>query len=406
MLDDAGSVPDDAVDLRALGDPDLDHLLDVLRERSAAEMRRLDDELVRNQLDFSIAECPPELAAWIDRRVPLPDWTDRELLQRASRFADQWLPELVISYLVASLPTAYAGAKGVQVLSRASLLTAPEPLLRRLLETLLLAIRVYEPGALEVGGAGYELVRRVRVFHAVIRLLVEDFAFDRRAAHQRGEPWPTGVNGRAVNQEDLLGTLWTFALTPLEALERGGARLRRTDKDAVVHLWCVVGHLIGIGSGSTAPVLPMDFAAAKASWDDIRHRELRGTEEGRELLGVLIRRCRALIPIPLLRGLPAAAIRQNLGPALADELLVPTAWASRLMLEIARPVVFASTSVPGASALRAPLSDLLKRFALRWLAEERGADRLPADLAPSQRRRLEPVRVRPSLRRAAHRPPA
>jgi len=42
----------------------------------------------------------------------------------------------------------------------------------------------------------------------------------RREADGQGAPWDAAADGVPVNQEDLLGTLWTFAVTPLQVIER------------------------------------------------------------------------------------------------------------------------------------------------------------------------------------------
>jgi ER-bound oxygenase mpaB/B'/Rubber oxygenase, catalytic domain len=382
--------------LRDRGDEELDPMLDELRSADRALVRALYDDLVTLQVDLRTDRYPVPLRDWLLDRPPLPTWADHAQLSRAARFADRWLPELAVAYLVSSLPTAYAGANGAKVLTRASLLQAPDPLVRRVLQTLVVAMSVNELHGLDVGRPGYDVVRRVRTFHAVVRMMVEDLRFDRQTDPSPGAPWPSSSLGRVINQEDLLGTLWTFALTPLETLERTGVKIDVEDKEATVHLWCVVGHLLGI----SADVLPIGLVSATECWSRIKERQFRSSLDGQLLTRVLIDRCRDLIPIPFLRQLPAAAMRRNLGRSLADALAVPSARPGRVVLAtVVNPLFYLSTRIPGASFVRAPVRNGVKRFVVRWLDEERRTPTV-ARVPHAQRQRLEPRRITDVARRA------
>jgi hypothetical protein len=386
--------------LRGQGDPEVDELLGDLREKDAGWILHLYDEFVRAQLDLNPERWPPGLVGWWARPAPLPEWASGEKIERAVAITKRWLPEVVTSYVVASLPFAYAGAKGALVLSRISLLGAEQPLLRRVLETLLFVLRVNEAGALEVGGPGYTLARKTRVFHALVRVMLESFAIDQRKPTCIGAPWNCAVNGVPVNQEDLLGTLWTFAITPLEVIERAGARLSDADKDAVVHRWCVVGHLLGVGAGVSPPVFPLTYPEAAESWARIQAHQFRRSEEGIELTKVLIARCRGLIPVPVLRDLPAAAMYDNLGPTHAGYVGVARPGVVRHLLHATGAIFRLSLRVPGGQLLRAPLRHFLKRFAFKWLRQEREGDRPRIELENLRRRRLVPLYVTPAARRS------
>lgn len=397
--------------LRAHGDPELDELIAELVEVNEPSVVDLYEETVRAQMAMVPERWPPALRDWWETPVR-PDWVDDAKVARAVVVAEDWLPELLTSYLVGSLPLSYAGASGAKVLSRISLLGAEEPFVRRVLETLLFVLRVVEPGALEVGGTGYELARKTRMFHGLVRSMVGTFGVDRRRPGGRGDPWDASADGVPVNQEDLLGTLWTFAVTPLQVIERAEIPVSQADKDAFVHLWCVVGHLLGVGAGlppeltPDGPLLPMTYAEAAACWAAIQEHQFEESADGKELTRVLIARCRDRIPLPVLRDLPAASVYDTLGPRFASYVGVDRQGPIRHLLEVNRLVFRLANVMPGGDLLRAPVRHFAKRFALEWLTQEREGDRArPVDeLTDAQRRRLRPLYVTPAARRAVASP--
>jgi hypothetical protein len=388
------------VDLRQHGDPVMADLLAPLADAGCGTVVELYEHFVRHQLALTHDGWPPAVRAWWEKGEPLPYWTDPDQMRRGAAVAERWLPEIVTSYLVASLPSAYAGAKGARAIRRISLLGAADPWLRRVLETLVFVLRVDEPGGLEVGGTGYTLARTTRIFHGLARVMITDHQVDRSVEGGIGEPWDAEHEGVPANQEDMLGTLWTFALTPLDVIEGTGIRLSEADKDAVVHRWCVVGHLLGIGAGLDEPLLPMTHAEAAASWARIRAEQFAASEDGRFLTGVLLDRCRRLVPVPGLRNLPAASVYDNLGPAAAGYVGVARPGPVRHLLGVTKAFVWLTAHVPGGRLLVAPLRSLLKRYAVRWLRQEREGGR-PAVVVPEEQRRcLMPMYMTPRARRA------
>jgi hypothetical protein len=383
--------------MRGHGDDEIDDLLGPLHGLSQKEITDLFESFVRSQLELDPDRWPPELITWWNDRKPPPSWVDDEKIARAVEFSERWLPELLAMYLLDSLPTAYAGAKGALVLSRISLLRRPESLLRRVLETLLFVLRVNERGGLDPGGRGEELARKTRVFHGLVRVMLTRFALDVRETDNLGEPWDCPANGVPVNQEDLLGTLWTFAITPIQRLERAGAIIADADKDAVVHLWCVVGHLLGIEPSSS---LPMSYADAEHCWARIREHQFAESKEGKCLTEALMTRCRQLVGVPGLRGLPRAAVYDHLGPTVARCVGVTRPGPIRYVVAASNQLFRISLRIPGGTLLRTPLRHFLKRFVGEWLRSERSDGRPAVTLPEAQRRCLKPLYVGPKARRA------
>ena len=382
--------------LRAVGDDEMDALLTPLHGMTREKIFELYLAFVRAQLDLDPNVWPSELIAWWNRQDVLPPWVDRQKIERAVDFAEQWLPELLGMYLLDSLPTAYAGAKGAVVLNRISLLREQSSLMRRVLETLLFVLRANERGGLEPGGPGLDLARKTRVFHGLVRVMLTRFSVDVREPTGVGKSWDS-ESGLPVNQEDLLGTLWTFSITPIERLERSGATISDEDKDAVIHLWCVVGHLLGIGTDASTP-LPMTYAEAAHCWARIQEHQFKPSPEGQNLTAVLIARCRELVPVPGLRGLPSAAIHDNLGTQVSACVGVARPGPIRYVLRLGNAIFWISLRVPGGRLLRIPLRHLLKRFVGEWLRLERLAGRPAITLPEAQRRRLVPFYLGPKAR--------
>jgi len=52
--------------------------------------------------------------------------------------------------------------------------------------------------------------------------------------------------GTPINQEDLAGTLLSFSYVVADPLRRLGVRVGAKDVDAYLHLWNVIGHLLGV----------------------------------------------------------------------------------------------------------------------------------------------------------------
>jgi hypothetical protein len=393
--------PDSRLDeLRRHGDPELDGLIAELIDANAGSVLDLYEATVRAQMAVDPELWPPALLAWWERPA-LPGWVDPGKVARAAAVAERWLPELLTSYLVGSLPQSYAGARGAKVLTRISLLGEDEPFVRRVLETLLFVLRVVEPGALDEGGTGYELARKTRVFHSIVRAMVGTFGIDRRRPDGEGEPWDEVADGVPVNQEDLLGTLWTFAVTPLQVIERAAIPVEDADKDAVVHLWSVVGHLLGVGAGCAPGLLPMTYAEAAACWSRIQAHQFGPSDDGRALTDVLVRRCRDLIPLRILKGLPEASVFDTLGPEVAGYVGVERGGPVRHLLVVNRLAFRLANRMPGGELLRRPVRHFAKRFALEWLSQQRAGDRPAPVLTPAQRRRLMPLYVTRKARRAA-----
>ena len=213
-------------------------------------LRRVGDEIGDQMLERSDlgSDDPRKIAHGFVRRgkpfhelsnnqlkVDLPAWVQMDKVAAGQKFFQEHSLEIASALFTASLPKAYTATRGARVLfSTAELVSDVN---RRIAETgrLLLDVMTPDDDGLSPGTRGYRSALTVRGFHAAIRKLLAD-----------QEPWRTEWKETPINQEDLLGTLATFTVIVIEALETMGIVVSEAEREAYLHTWLVVGHLLGI----------------------------------------------------------------------------------------------------------------------------------------------------------------
>jgi hypothetical protein len=279
-------------------------------------------QLFRRLAGLSAGHVPddqlPGVGPFVAAKEPWPEWVDPQLVQQGQKFFRQWGPQLGMALWMASLPADYACAKGAEPLVRTARLTGKPK--RRYVETGQMIINAMTPGSLETGALGYETIRHVRLMHAAVRHLLLNGQDLRSPAGDPIGPWDDAL-GIPLNQEDLLGCLFSFSVVGIDALLRSGVSVNNAEAEAYIHTWNLVGHQLGIRSD----LLPLDWADSKATWEHIKARAYAKSDAGRELTAAAIECMQDLIRIGPLAGLPAAGIRHFLGDQTADLLGVPAA---------------------------------------------------------------------------------
>jgi hypothetical protein len=258
------------------------------------------------------------LSAYLADRPALPAWTDGELLARSARFFSDFGLEIGSGLFLASLPEAYACARGVRVLAlTARMVTDP---VRRVNETAQFVFDTMVAGGLDVDAPGYRDCRRVRLMHAAVRYLILNddrivkLNDDRLAPGEGPEQSWNLAHGVPLNQEDLLGTLLTFTCAVFRALDRQGIAYARADAEAYLHAWCVVGHLLGI----RGDLLPIELDEAWELAESIQRRQKRPSADARLLGGALIAALQRSIRFRIFKGLPESVIRWYVGDDVGD----------------------------------------------------------------------------------------
>lgn len=192
-------------------------------------------------------------------------------------------------------------------------------------------------------GPGFIAARKVRMLHASMRFMLLhpeamaalrsaapasaaassppetlSAALRQRYAHQ---PWPTAERGVPVNQEDLAYTLLTFSYLLPRGLEIWGCRLSLEEKEAFLHLWKVVGHIMGIRDD----LMTDRWDEAQALFERIAARQAAPSEAGVALTDAVAWFLGSYLPEwgVLRRYLPWTLIADQLGMERAQMLVTP-----------------------------------------------------------------------------------
>jgi len=154
------------------------------------------------------------------------------------------------------------------------------------------------------GGRGRLTIQKVRLMHATIRRLAPTA--------------PTWKNdfGLPVNQEDLVGTMLAFSWIAVDGLEKIGVELTDDDREAYVHCWNVVGHLLGIRDD----LLPISAPRRKPSPWAIAAHQFGPTTDGQNLTSALIGMLVKMLPGDVFDPVPRLMIRYFLGQQWAQWL--------------------------------------------------------------------------------------
>jgi hypothetical protein len=424
---------DDLLDaLAKVADPQAD---DIVKGLTRTIMKnhpggRPDDSHLRRdvfpQLLHEIGRDSPEahVATFLSGGAECDAKIDPKLVRDAQTFFETNGVAVITALFHASLPEAYLGKRGVQVLDMTGELVSNWT--RRIQETGQFLINVLSPApelargdktSLSAGEFGARAVRRVRLTHAAVRwflmapyeppldlMLLADFRNPRLwdvrmveiGQERPGKDGPK-VGYRPLNQEDLLATLGTFTTVVFDALEKLAVPFSEHDKRAFYHLWNVVGWHLGIGDakalkkleperptqGATQPwpgnnILPLDVEEMDALYRRLAARLQGGTTEGRRLTKTLVQELAYPLPRPLDRA-PAFFVRYFVGDRRADLLEVERGGYFELLTSRTGALQRAARRAPNSRLGKltfSPLSQAVTRYALRtFVSQSRGKDR-------------------------------
>jgi hypothetical protein len=302
---------DDCVDKRVrkvFEDGGVDAVNDIMRT------------LVRNDQPVP-EELPAEIRDYLAESLALPEWADMGKIKRGQQLYETWGVLITLCLFCASLPASYAAADGVKVLYLTARLDTDAR--RRVMETGQFLIDVLTVGGLDEHGKGRRTIQRVRLMHAAVRHLIE-------ARSKQGDPPVCGEEpkkpplwhphwGTPINQEDLAGTRLAFSYIVADSLPRLGVRLPTKDVDAYLHLWNVIGHLMGIDD----ELLVHGKDDAGALVDAIRRRRFRPSPEGQEMTKALTDLMDEMTPFHRFDETIPPLIRHLIGDDVADMIGVP-----------------------------------------------------------------------------------
>ncbi|MVN20764.1 oxygenase MpaB family protein [Mucilaginibacter arboris] len=200
----------------------------------------------------------------------LPDWADQKLMKRGTAFFAVHATAIMNLLGLLSLPYCYAAADGARVLDLSERIkNKPE---HRLGETADFVWEVMAPDAFKPEGKGFVSILKVRLMHAAIR-------FYTGKSSKWNDDW-----GLPVNQEDMAGTNLSFSLLAIRGLRKFGLSINYEDQQAFMHLWNVIGFLLGVDER----LLPETGKEALLLDEAISTRNFKSSAHGQALTRSLI----------------------------------------------------------------------------------------------------------------------
>jgi hypothetical protein len=195
----------------------------------------------------------------------LPEWASQAQMQTGAAFFARYATLIMNMLGLLSLPYCYAAADGARVLYYSERLR--NDVGKRLQETGEFVWEVMSPNAFTPEGQGFATIVKVRMMHAMARYYTLQ-------SRQWQAPW-----GQPVNQEDMAGTNLSFSLLVIRGLRKLDIAVSYADQQAFMHLWNVIGCLLGVDK----LLLPEDGQQAIALELAISRRQIKPSEEGRAL---------------------------------------------------------------------------------------------------------------------------
>lgn len=290
-------------------DPLADAAIAALAERPGG-FAHLDAALAGREAH---ADTPPAVHDLLASVADWPAWVDWRRVDRASHV---FLRAGVAGGLVLglrSLPYGYAAPAGNKPLVFSGRLAEMGP--RRLAETARFVTAVCEPGALQRRGDAVTIALKVRLMHAQVRRLI-----------LHSGRWDAARWSMPINQHDMIATTLLFSQVFLDGLRLLGLAVDPDEADDYIHLWRVVGWLLGVEE----PLLPDDERAARTTAEAIYLTQGPPDRDSRDLVAALLAGPGQVARTPAEQRQAAVRMRISrqlcrhlLGNTLADDLSVP-----------------------------------------------------------------------------------
>lgn len=263
------------------GDPLADAVIDWMRQVGRAQAW----PLMERGLSEGPAAVPDQagpLKTFLLQGWQLPEWVDWARVRRGAQVMQGTGEHGLMVLRDAGLMAGYqAGAINQTLLKTGALERGAH---KRIAETTTWWLACTEDDGLQPGQPGHRLTLHVRLMHALVR--------DQLA---RSPEWDGDWLGLPINQVDMQATYLAFSAVHLLGLRLTGMLFAQEDADAVMHLWRVMGWLVGVEDG----LMCDDEATGRV----LMYRNLvtqAPPDESSTLLG------RALMNEPLQRSYPFA----------------------------------------------------------------------------------------------------
>ncbi len=257
-------------------------------ERGLEAANRVLAELVLNDQAVP-ATMPAVVQHYLFLSSRMPTWTDQAAIARAQTLFACRGPLMLLSLVTCSLAECYALGNGVQVLYLTQRMD-DRHVYRRVYETAQFIVDTCVSGGLQPGGRGLRAIQKVRLMHGSIRHLIlatPPPQIDRLSTKFSdvflSTQWDTARLGRPTNCEDEAFTLLSFGWMTLRSLSRFGTPPTVQECHDWLHLWAVIGHLLGIPD----ELLAKTMDEGERLYAGIRATQARATPQGAALTRAL-----------------------------------------------------------------------------------------------------------------------
>ena len=327
--------------MRTIGDPEADDAVAKVDNipGSVEQVSLFLANLIQN--DTSIlgrdakVQIPPAITEFIKDHSTLPPWADPAKIALGQRVFMRHGPAALAALLCASLPECYSHKNGAEVLWYTQNLE--EHTVRRVYQTARIVLDVMrppegnEPGGLDAGGAGVLGSVKTRLFHAAMRRLILTRPGPREAIpppaarrslsdHLLHSDWDEKELGTPINQEDSIFTLLTFSYVILRSWKLLGCKVSSEEREAYLHCWNVVGHLLGI----PFELLPTSFEDAERGFKRLQEHQQEPSKHGTSMTRQLRKVMKKIvIDETIASHIDHTLMRYLMGDTTADLLQVP-----------------------------------------------------------------------------------
>lgn len=289
---------DDALDprWRMVGDPVADALIERLSDSPPWH------GALRGSARNSDRPSIPELAQFFGDHARLPSDARPDVLARATQWCDAHLSYLSIGMLCGSLPLLFLGAEGAAVLTGTGELVARVD--TRINRTGAFVLDATEPGGTGRAGRALRAAAEVRLIHALVR---------------RSAPSNPQRGTVPICQQDMVTTLFAFAVMPIRCARRLGVKVSAREAQDHYALWRALGPALGV----QPQLLPESFDDAEPLLDALVEANAEPSDAGRALAAALLEGIARHLAVPGRAEATAWIVRYLLGERLSTTLSIP-----------------------------------------------------------------------------------
>lgn len=336
----------------------------IMKKSELAQVNHLFNLFVDDN-DLLPDSAPQEIKDYFTQTAILPAWADPDLIalgQQVYLRHGVWI-SLLLSYK--SLPECYSCAKGAEVLFHTARLNEHHGSLdaysRRIAETAQFVFYAMQPGGLSSSGRGLRAAQKVRLIHAIIRYYLKQ------------KNWDSATFNEPINQQDMAGTLMSFSALVLEGLEQLGIVLEPVEKEAYVHCWRVIGHVVGLHDN----LIPENAADALKLGHAILDNQMAPSNSSKALMKSLLDfQDKTSKPLFTQEG-NIAMMRLMMGDTLSNMLAVPPIDPGKVQ-KLGKKIraITKVTEILDKSLILAMVIQFISKIGLQWMISKMTTTRI------------------------------